>query len=83
MGCVRTNRFVRGAPGRRGRPHSRVDTAGTVAKIDLRLPYPSGVRPPLLRSAGPGTSAKFSPFLSLRSLPSGQTMPAQFIFLRK
>ena len=38
-----------GAPGRRGRPRSWVYTAGTVARIDLRLPHHPRSGSPLLR----------------------------------
>ena len=40
-----------GAPGRRGRPRSWVYTAGTVARIDLRLPHHPRSGSPLLRCA--------------------------------
>ena len=39
------------APGRRGRPRSWVYTAGTVARIDLRLPHHPRSGSPLLRCA--------------------------------
>ena len=38
-----------GVPGRRGRPRSWVYTAGTVARIDLRLPHHPRLGSPLLR----------------------------------
>ena len=38
-----------GVPGRRGRPRSWVYTAGTVARIDLRLPHHPRSGSPLLR----------------------------------
>ena len=40
-----------GVPGRRGRPRSWVYTAGTVARIDLRLPHHPRSGSPLLRCA--------------------------------
>ena len=40
-----------GALGRRGRPRSWVYTAGTVARIDLRLPHHPRLGSPLLRCA--------------------------------
>ena len=40
-----------GAPGRRGRPRSWAYTAGTVARIDLRLPHHPRSGSPLLRCA--------------------------------
>ena len=68
MGCVRTGSELRAG----WVDHTpRVGTAGTVAKIDLRLPYPPCVRPPLLIPARPLT---FSP---LRSPTSRQTNSAK------
>ena len=75
MGCARIG------SGRRAGGVDRtsgVDTAGTVAKIDLRLLYLPGCE---ATSADPSTSARSALFLSLRSLSGGPAAPARSISL--
>jgi len=69
-----------GAPGRRGRPRSWAYTAGTVARIDLRLPHHPRLGSPLLRYVRYNRSQArahpaFAPALRSFTRPSHTTPP--------